>query len=523
MKATSCFKSYIAKSLLCSILLLSSIQAFSQPAARFSAALSTGCAPILVNFTDESTGSPNYWRWDLGNGTISYLQNPSVTYFNPGTYTIKLLVKNAAGQDSIIQTGFINVYAAPVVDFSSSQTSGCNTVSANFSNLGNSANNWQWDFGDGVFSSEPNPSHTYLQTGSYNVSLKAVNEHGCSLTIVKPAYINVNMVEAGFDYTVSNRCQPARLSFQNNSAGNGRLTYKWFFGNGDSSVQRTPVYTYSSGGTYSVKLIVSNEFGCEDIANSSITVDNPVSAAFTANITNSCKAPVAIQFTNQVLSNNNYSWSFGDTAFSPASNPVHVYKDAGSYTVKLVVRNSNGCSDSLIKINYINIQKSLVSFDNLPDSGCSGFNKRITFSSAGLDSITNYLWSFGDGGTSTQASPSHIFSGDRYFAISLITTGVSGCRDTTVMQHAIHTGNKPIADFSANSLVSCAQTRIEFTDQTQGIVTQWQWNFGDNGQMFEQNPAYRFSDTGFLAVELIAFNGGCSDTATKFRYQAFGF
>lgn len=518
MKATSSFKSYIAKSLLCIILLLGSILAFSQPVARFSAGLSTGCAPILVNFTDESTGSPNYWRWDLGNGTISYLQNPSVTYFNPGNYTIKLLVKNAAGQDSIVRTGYISVYAAPVVDFSSSQTSGCNTVSAAFTNLSNTANNWQWDFGDGIFSSETNPSHIYSQTGSYNVSLKAINQYGCSLTLVKPSYINVNNAAAGFAYTVPNRCQPSRLRFQNNSTGNGRLSYKWLFGNGDSSVERTPAYTYSSGGTYSVKLIVSNEFGCEDTAVSNITVDNAVSAAFTANIINSCKAPVAIHFTNQVLSNNNYSWSFGDTSFSSASNPVHIFNDTGKYTVKLVIRNSNGCSDSLIKTNYISIQKPFISFDNLPDSGCSGFNKRLSILPDGSDSVTNYLWNFGDGSTSTEASPAHIFSGDGYFTVSLISTGISGCRDTTVMQNAIHTGTKPMADFSANSLLSCAQTRIEFTDLTQGVVTQWQWNFGDNGHMFEQNPLYRFSDTGFLAVELIAFNGGCADTVTKPGY-----
>ncbi|HMC84762.1 MAG TPA: PKD domain-containing protein, partial [Chitinophagaceae bacterium] len=59
----------------------------------------SGCAPVYVNFFDVSTGNPTSWKWDLGNGTISYLQNPSATYFNPGKYTIKLVVKNATQTD----------------------------------------------------------------------------------------------------------------------------------------------------------------------------------------------------------------------------------------------------------------------------------------------------------------------------------------------------------------------------------------------------------------------------------------
>ncbi len=503
--------------LLCT-LLFAGIIAGAQPVARFSGNNVAGCAPILVNFTDESPGNPNYWKWDLGNGTISYLQNPSVTYFIPGNYNVKLLVKNAAGKDSLVKTNYVQVYAAPMVDFIASRVDGCNMVSTTFTDRSNAAHAWQWDFGDGIFSTEQNPSHTYTQTGSYNVSLKAINGEGCALTLVKQAYINVNIATANFAYSVVNRCLPTRVNFQNNSDGNGRLAYKWQFGNGDTSTLQNPVYTYSAAGTYRAKLTVSNEFGCEDTFSTNITVTNPVSATFTANTTTSCKAPVAIQFTNQVLTNNNYTWSFGDTTFSSASSPLHIYNDTGSYTVKLVVRNSNGCTDSITKTNYINIIKPFVSFDNLPDSGCTGFNKHISVSSAGTDSITNYLWNFGDGGTAAISNPSHTFSGERYFTISLITTGISGCTDTAVLENAVRTGVKPVADFSSDVQIACSQTRINFTDHTQGRVTQWQWNFGDNAQEFQQNPQHRFSDTGYLAAELITLNGGCADTATKPRY-----
>src|SRR5215471_8252129 len=73
---------------------------YAQPHANFSASPLSGCSPIVVNFTDQSTGNPTQWKWDLGNGVISFLQNPSATYFTPGTYNVKLIVSNSFGIDS---------------------------------------------------------------------------------------------------------------------------------------------------------------------------------------------------------------------------------------------------------------------------------------------------------------------------------------------------------------------------------------------------------------------------------------
>jgi PKD repeat protein len=488
MKAKSCIKLCIEKCVLLAILLFSGMFAHAQPSAMFSGTNISGCAPILTHFTDESTGNPNYWKWDLGNGTISYLQNPSVTYFTPGTYNVKLIVKSTVGQDSIVKSSYVHVYAAPVVDFVASQTIGCDSIIAQFTDRSTAANAWQWDFGDGIFSSEHNPIHTYSQNGSYNVSLKVINGEGCSLTLVKQEYINVNSVKAAFGYTIQNRCIPTTLHFQNTSVGSGRLTYKWYFGNGDSSISDNPVYNYPSAGSYTQVLKVSNEFGCAGSHSNNITVATPVSASFIADVTSSCNIPATIRFTNQQLQNNNYTWDFGDTTYAVTSNPIHAYHDTGSYTVKLIIRNSNGCIDSVIKTNYIKVQKPFVSLSNLPDSGCTGMRKTFTVSSLGTDNATNFLWNFGDGVTSTLQNPSHIFTGERYFTVSLITTGASGCRDTTVVENAIHTGFKPHAGFSSDTQMACAQTKIEFTDNTQGNVKEWQWNFGDNGQAFEQNP-----------------------------------
>src|SRR6476620_10369055 len=98
---TSCMS--VVLSFLCLICL-------AQPHANFSASPVSGCAPLVVDFSDLSTGSPTSWKWTLGNNTTSFLQNPSVTYFTPGTYTVKLVVQNAQGQDSITRTQYITIH-----------------------------------------------------------------------------------------------------------------------------------------------------------------------------------------------------------------------------------------------------------------------------------------------------------------------------------------------------------------------------------------------------------------------------
>src|SRR5690349_24874938 len=97
----------------------------AQVKAAFSANTLSGCSPLVVQFKDESTGNPTSWRWDLGNGTISLFQHPSSVYFAPGTYTVKLVVKNAAGADSLVKQQYITVYDNPVANFMANDSVGC--------------------------------------------------------------------------------------------------------------------------------------------------------------------------------------------------------------------------------------------------------------------------------------------------------------------------------------------------------------------------------------------------------------
>jgi gliding motility-associated-like protein len=576
----------------------------AQLTANFTATPVSGCAPLLVNFTDQSSGSPVQWKWDLGNGTISFLQNPSGTYFNPGQYNIKLVVYNAAGDSAVLEkTQYISVYAAPDVAFTGLPLTGCVPLPVSFTDQSTagsgSISQWQWDFGDGNSSNIQNPSHTYATAGNYNVTLRLTNSFGCIKVLSKPQYIKVNAgAHADFSNTAPVGCHPPTvINFQNLSTGSGILTYQWDFGDGGSSTVSNPSHTYAAAGTYTVRLITTNSAGCSDtiiksnlititsinasfssavtaclnkpvnFTNTSVPVptnviwnfgdattstllnpvkaytsagtyqvemianfggcldtayqtisvyDNPI-ADFSAPITGSCKAPFTANFSNSSTGAASYLWLFGDGNTSTVTAPAHTYTTTGNFTVTLIATNINGCSDTIIKTAYIKIQPPVVTINNLPFSGCAPVNFSFSASITSTDPVTDYLWDFGDGSTSTAINPTHVFPTGTYI-IKLIVVTASGCTDSAIVNPGIIASVKPTANFTATPRDVCAHMPVNFTDLSTGTATSWSWNFGDGGTSTSQNPIHVYEDTGYFNITLIVCNDGCCDTLTIANY-----
>jgi PKD repeat protein len=154
------------------------------PVADFSATPVDGDAPLTVDFTDLSTENPTSWSWSFGDGGTSTAQNPSYTYYTPGTYTVTMTVANSAGSDTATKTGYISITeptpVPPVADFSATPTGGYVPLAVDFTDLSTgSPTSWLWDFGDGTgTSTEQNPSYTYSTAGTYTVTLTASNADG---------------------------------------------------------------------------------------------------------------------------------------------------------------------------------------------------------------------------------------------------------------------------------------------------------------------------------------------------------
>jgi PKD repeat protein len=204
-------------------------------------------------------------RWDLGNGNVSTQQSPNTIYFNPGTYTVSLIVKTATGSDSISKVQYITVYSAPTVDFSSSATIGCFPLSVQFTDKSTPGSGTitsrVWDFGDGNTSTDPSPSHIYKVAGTFTITLKVQNSNGCSKIASKPNLINIQGgVKADFNLSAITSCNPpAQANFTNTSTGVGIISNEWFFGDGSTSAVTNPSHNYTAAGSYSVSLVVKTQ------------------------------------------------------------------------------------------------------------------------------------------------------------------------------------------------------------------------------------------------------------------------
>lgn len=570
----------------------------AQLAVAFNATPISGCAPLVVNFHDLSTGNPTQWQWDLGNNTISPLQNPSNTYFNPGLYKVKLVIQNAAGtKDSVTKIDYITVYALPVVNFTATPTSGCFPLPVQFTDNSTpgsgSITSWFWDFGDGITSTAPAPAHTYTAAGNYNVTLKITNSNGCTKTRTKISYISLsNGVHAAFTNNAPSGCSaPQTINFQNQSIGTGLLTYQWTFGDGGTSSVQNPSYSYNSAGSYTVQLIVTNSNGCRDTAThtagviigsvlanfaapaiictgnaftftntstpapvssswtfgdaTSSTASSPVkiyntagnytvklvsdfggcidtkikmitvlpkpAAAFSGTPLTGCSIPKTVNFTNTSTGAIAYEWDFGDNTTSTQQSPQHTYTTENNYTVTLIVTNANGCTDTIVKTDYVKIKLPHVAINNLPQQGCAPLSWTFTSSVTTADPVVSYEWFFGDGTTSSQSSPNHTFSAGIY-DIMLVVTTASGCTDTARVPAGIKSSVKPHANFGADPRDVCAFIPINFTDSSTGTITSWHWDFGDGSTSIIQNPTHAYEDTGLFSIQLIVGNNGCYDT-----------
>ncbi|MET0393180.1 MAG: PKD domain-containing protein, partial [Chitinophagaceae bacterium] len=486
------------------------------PSANFSASVTSGCSPLTVTFTDESTGNPTNWNWEFSNGTLSSAQNPVVTFNDPGTYSVKLVVKSATGIDQIERINYITVLPSPRVSFQADLTLSCLPAVIHFSDLSSTPvgtlTNWLWTFGDGGTSTDQNPTHSYAATGFYNVSLTVTNSAGCQYTLTADNYIRVvGSVEADFAFSQPSSCQaPFSVSFQNQSSGPGTITYSWDFGNSLSSSAVNPTTIYNATGTYTVRLFGQSNLGCSGSIEKTITITS-TTTDFTAPAAACTNQPVSFQ--NNASSPPATSfWRFGDGTTSAQINPQKTYLTPGTYTVTLI-NNYDNCIDSVKKV--ITIGRPAVNFMANDSTSCTApFNVQFTAIAPGA---TAWFWDFGDGGTSTLQNPTHQYTAQGNYDVSLTVSTTAGCSSTRVNADFIRIGQPQV------SINVPAGGCIPFTYDPEAVIdspdpiASYLWDLGEPGATFnvENPPSYNYTSAGTFPVSLtVTTVSGCTVTTT---------
>lgn len=505
--------------LLLSLAVLSgaSIPAISQLTPAFSSDTTEGCAPLVIKFKDLSAGNPNYWRWDMGNGSVLYVQDPATTYLEPGIYTVKLFINDGNGEKSIVKTNYIKVYPTPVARFDASTTTGCFPLPVKFHDLSSpesgSLIKWEWDFGDGFTSNKQNPEHIYDAIGNYHVVLRVTNSHGCTNTIPKLNYIKITTgAIADFTLSAPANCNPPTIvNFADNSNATGTVFYKWSFGDGGTSTDKNPSHTYTTSGSYPVSLTISNDFGCENkvVKTDAITIGS-VRADFNIPV----KVCAGQPFTPQNLSSpspTGASWDFGNGDTINDIQPTYTYPKKGIFTITL--QSKFGACGSTISKSIEVLDKPVVDFSVDKNQYCQA-PFPVNFSVQTTETLT-YKWDFGDGQSSTDKNPAHIYQYEGDFNVTLVATNSIGCSET-ITKNGFLSIRRPKINFGFLADKACLPFNVKPVAQINApeTISTYKWVFGDGHVSTDANPDYTYTTAGTYIITLIfTTESGCTDSA----------
>jgi PKD repeat protein len=381
------------------------------PQVDFSWDKSSGCTPSKIQFTDLSipaSGTTNVgWDWDFGDGNKSTLKNPLHIYRISDNFTVTLRVTNDKGcSKTITKPNIINIIPGVVPSFNNSAPTVCSApASVDFTNTssGPGTLSYSWLFGDGNSSTAISPKHIYTKTGKFTVSLATTSDQGCSDTLQKE--ITIGGYKTNFGVPII--CQGKTVKFTDSSAPSP-ISSLWLFPDGTKSTERNPSYSFPAPGEYKVTLV--NDYGtCTDSVSKPITVTGNPIVDFESRDTVRCQPTLKSTFTNK-SNGTSYLWNFGDSTTSTQANPSHDYTKFGTFTVSLVATNAQGCIDSVKKVNYVRIQKPVITLPGLPQRGCipylASFEPVIDIQ----DKVASYKWEFGTGATSTMEKPTFTYT-----------------------------------------------------------------------------------------------------------------
>ncbi len=500
---------------------------FVRPALQANFTAGNQCVGAATRFvaTPLSTGNRiASCSWSFGDGTTGTGLIATHPYETAGTYLVTLTATDLCGRTSSATQSVIiyrNTTPRSVVPeaFCSNQPQTFADASVV---LDDTPVSWEWDFGNGDKAGGATVSYAYPEAGNYTATLTVKGVSGCSVSVSKAVAIKPGV---RVNFTESSLCIGGQTQFVDQSvvpAGAEVTARQWNFGDGTFSDAVSPVHEYTTTGTYTVSLTMTNAVGCTTSRTKNIVIRRLPRVAFSTSLACSGEAVSFADESSPVEGAiTGWQWNFGDPG-SGAENTAtgqqatHVYQRPGTYTAKLVVLTSHGCTDSLSKTITVT-PSPRASFTHQLDCGA----KTVAFTSQSAahtgDDLSEWYWEFGDGDVATVANPTHTYRQTGTYTVTLVVTAGTRCRNA--VQKTIQVVDAPVADFALPATV-CAGQSITLEDKSipgaGDAVAQWQWQVA--GQTFtDRAPVVAFAaGTGTAEVTLtVTTAAGCRSTTTR--------
>ena len=538
-----------------------------------------GNAPFKVTFADTSivnaTISPAAsWLWTFGDGTTSIDQNPPAkTYSTPGEYKVQFTATNGGGFKSAFVTIVVGATQVPVADFTFNESASVDNGGAwaGFDIIAGGDKVWfnststngptttSWIFSDGRTFSTENVPMSFPTAGNFWVLLSVSNSKGSSQKLNQFTVIprtpdqapnaGFNMIQEGGVSVVSAPSDitvviPAKVNFTNDSCGGKPTSFKWVQDGTQFATTENATLSFNKAGTTAITLITTNDDGTDSESANVIAVA-PTAAPrddFTVDPASPQTAPATVKFTyTQDLGRpaTEWLWNFGDGTTSTDQNPTHQYDTAGTYTIRLTVKNSFG-SDTSDGLDYVinpltapgarfQANTYVDGVSGTPHTSNAAYAEllgairgqaplTVNFTDISTPASTAWSWNFGDGTPqATTKDVQHVFTAPGRYNIQLVVTNAAGTTAVFKESWVVVSAGKPISDFTATPTSGPAPLTVKFEDMSENVPTAWTWVFDDGTTSTEQNPEHVFTEARTYTVSLITYNSvgtGTTKTAT---------
>lgn len=475
---------------------------------------------LFINKSKISTGVALTYNWSFGNGSTSTLTNTGVSYSYSDTFTVRLIATSTLGCRDTFTRDMI-VYPQSKPDFTindSVQFLECNhfafTNTTKYPSYGTC--NFNWTFGDGGTDTSKNTSHSYNIINTLPVKLVTVTDNGCRDSIIKNVYILPVPV---FRILVNDSIQCLNgnsFGFSIQSPGPFPLfkiqKYYWNFGDGLTDTNMVNIHHFTTADTYHVSLILTNQTGCTDTTFREIIVFPSLDAGFSINDSVQCLNGNSFLFSdNKQTAPGSWQWSLGDSTISTQRDSVNYsYKTTGSYLIRLIITDQQGCRDSS--------QKSVVVFPSpkaafsINDTIQCAKNNLFRFTNLSDTNAVSFIWKFGDGDTASRFEPVHFYLLHGFYRVSLIVVNADNCFDST--DKFVIVKESPVAPVALSNSPVC-ESKILHLGAVSTPNSEYRWT-ADNGFTSDQESPVitnaSLSDSGNYYVQT-SLNGCKSDSS----------
>jgi gliding motility-associated-like protein len=491
------------------------------------------CTNTIIQLSKTPSGGPYYNKFEYGDGTYSNwttAESIGKSWSSPGSYIVKMIDSNTVTGCIDSSAGTTITVDGPTAKFTPPPALSCKALTYNFVDMSTPSSpadpivTWNWNFGDGTSSPQTDVSHTYNFAGNFSPSLIVTDKRGCMDTFAVATPTTVSLPVASFKMSEDSSCPnaPNPIRFINTSTGGFNPAYTWTFGDGGTSNQVSPFWTYTNVGNYTVTLAMKDMYGCisDSVLATPIIVDTP-HADFTMTGNYSACPPFNDAFTFTGSFADGFDWNFTDGNGSVSENPSNLFSNPGDYYPSLVVTSPGGCQSPAVS-QHVRVDGPVATFVYSPYTGCDSLevNFKVTTSNS-----VSFVWNFGDNTPliyDTIPTKTHLYNKPGPSTPIVTLQDAQGCKINQFGTTPIEIDSIGKTSFTIDRTTVCDSGIVNFTSNSvvfpDTAITSYTWNFGDGtppqtGMFPTTSHDYTVLGSYTATLSITTF-GGCSGTFT---------